>query len=51
MTEEPEAPALTPKGKGAAVHRHAIEEVFIPIKRRWQVFRLEGDTERHRRSR
>jgi quercetin dioxygenase-like cupin family protein len=35
-----------PKGKGAALHRHATEEVFIPIKGRWQVFWLEGDAER-----
>jgi quercetin dioxygenase-like cupin family protein len=35
-----------PKGCGAALHRHATEEVFIPIKGRWQVFWLEGDAER-----
>ncbi len=35
-----------PKGKGAALHRHATEEVFIPVKGRWQLFWLEGDTER-----
>ncbi|MGE0565964.1 MAG: hypothetical protein AB7O50_15780 [Pseudolabrys sp.] len=33
-------------GKGAALHRHATEEVFIPVKGPWQVFWLEGDTER-----
>jgi len=33
-------------GKGAALHRHATEEVFIPVKGRWQVFWLEGDDER-----
>jgi len=33
-------------GKGAALHRHATEEVFIPIKGPWQVFWLEGDVER-----
>ena len=33
-------------GKGAALHRHATEEVFIPVKGRWQVFWLEGDEER-----
>ena len=33
-------------GKGAALHRHATEEVFIPVKVRWQVFWLEGETER-----
>jgi quercetin dioxygenase-like cupin family protein len=32
-------------GKGAALHRHATEEVFIPVKGRWQVFWLEGDRE------
>jgi quercetin dioxygenase-like cupin family protein len=35
-----------PKGKGAALHRHATEEVFIPVKGRWQVFWLEGERER-----
>jgi quercetin dioxygenase-like cupin family protein len=35
-----------PKGKGAALHRHATEEVFIPVKGRWQVFWMDGDTER-----
>ena len=35
-----------PKGKGAALHRHATEEVFLPIHGRWQVFWLEGDDER-----
>src|SRR3954468_11850382 len=33
-------------GKGAALHRHATEEVFIPVKGPWQVFWLEGDDER-----
>jgi quercetin dioxygenase-like cupin family protein len=33
-------------GKGAALHRHATEEVFIPVKGRWQVFWLEGEAER-----
>jgi quercetin dioxygenase-like cupin family protein len=32
-------------GKGAALHRHATEEVFIPVKGPWQVFWLEGDEE------
>src|SRR5262245_52164214 len=32
-------------GKGAALHRHATEEAFIPVKGRWQVFWLEGDQE------
>jgi quercetin dioxygenase-like cupin family protein len=35
-----------PQGCGAALHRHATEEVFIPVKGRWQVFWLEGDAER-----
>ena len=35
-----------PKGKGAALHRHATEEVFIPVKGPWQVFWLDGDEER-----
>jgi quercetin dioxygenase-like cupin family protein len=35
-----------PKGKGAALHRHATEEVFLPIHGRWQLFWLEGDAER-----
>ncbi len=33
-------------GKGAALHRHATEEVFIPITGPWQVFWLEGNQER-----
>ncbi len=33
-------------GRGAALHRHATEEVFIPVKGRWQVFWLEDDEER-----
>jgi mannose-6-phosphate isomerase-like protein (cupin superfamily) len=33
-------------GKGAALHRHATEEVFIPVKGPWQVFWLEGEEER-----
>ena len=35
-----------PKGKGAALHRHPTEEVFLPIHGRWQVFWLEGEDER-----
>jgi mannose-6-phosphate isomerase-like protein (cupin superfamily) len=35
-----------PQGKGAALHRHATEEVFVPVKGRWQVFWLEGEAER-----
>ena len=34
-----------PQGCGAALHRHATEEVFIPVKGRWQVFWLDGDAE------
>jgi quercetin dioxygenase-like cupin family protein len=33
-------------GKGAALHRHATEEVFIPVKGPWEVFWLEGEEER-----
>jgi quercetin dioxygenase-like cupin family protein len=36
----------TKTGKGAALHRHATEEVFIPVKGPWQVFWLEGEEER-----
>jgi quercetin dioxygenase-like cupin family protein len=36
-----------PKGCGAALHRHATEEVFIPVHGRWQVFWLEGEQERN----
>jgi mannose-6-phosphate isomerase-like protein (cupin superfamily) len=32
--------------KGAALHWHATEEVFIPVKGRWQVFWLDGEEER-----
>ena len=35
-----------PRGKGAALHRHATEEVFIPVKGPWQVFWLDGEQER-----
>lgn len=35
-----------PKGCGAALHRHATEEVFIPVQGTWQVFWLEGEQER-----
>jgi mannose-6-phosphate isomerase-like protein (cupin superfamily) len=35
-----------PKGKGAALHRHATEEVFVPVLGRWQVFWMEGEQER-----
>ena len=33
-------------GKGAALHAHATEEVFIPIRGQWEVYWLEGDEER-----
>jgi quercetin dioxygenase-like cupin family protein len=36
----------TPMGHGAALHRHPTEEVFIAAKGPWEVFWLEGDTER-----
>jgi quercetin dioxygenase-like cupin family protein len=36
----------TPKGHGAALHRHPTEEVFIAVKGPWEVFWLEGDNER-----
>ncbi len=36
----------TPKGHGAALHRHPTEEVFIALKGPWEVFWLEGDAER-----
>ena len=36
----------TPKGHGAALHRHPTEEVFIAAKGPWEIFWLEGDAER-----
>jgi quercetin dioxygenase-like cupin family protein len=36
----------TPKGHGAALHRHPTEEVFIAAKGPWEVFWLEGEIER-----
>jgi quercetin dioxygenase-like cupin family protein len=39
----------TPKGHGAALHRHPTEEVFIAAKGPWEVFWLEGEEERHAR--
>jgi quercetin dioxygenase-like cupin family protein len=36
----------TPKGHGAALHRHPTEEVFIAAKEPWEIFWLEGETER-----
>lgn len=39
----------TPKGHGAALHRHPTEEVFIALKGPWEVFWLEGEAERRLR--
>jgi quercetin dioxygenase-like cupin family protein len=39
----------TPRGHGAALHRHPTEEVFIALKGPWEVFWLEGETERRLR--
>ena len=36
----------TPKGHGAALHRHPTEEVFIAAKGSWEVFWLEGAVDR-----
>ena len=36
----------TPKGHGAALHRHPTEEVFIALKGPWEVFWLEAEAER-----
>ena len=36
----------TPKGHGAALHRHPTEEVFIAAKGPWEVFWLAGAVER-----
>ena len=36
----------TPKGAGAALHRHPTEEVFIALKGPWEIFWLEGEAER-----
>src|SRR5581483_7240953 len=36
----------TPKGHGAALHRHPTEEVFIAARGPWEIFWLEGDAER-----
>jgi quercetin dioxygenase-like cupin family protein len=36
----------TPKGHGAALHRHPTEEVFIAVKGPWEIFWLEGESER-----
>ncbi|MBM3560954.1 MAG: cupin domain-containing protein [Alphaproteobacteria bacterium] len=34
------------KGGGAALHAHLTEEVFIPVRGKWEVFWLEGDDRR-----
>ena len=39
----------TPKGQGAALHRHPTEEVFIALKGPWEMFWHEGETERRLR--
>jgi quercetin dioxygenase-like cupin family protein len=36
----------TPRGHGAALHRHPTEEVFIAAKGAWEVYWLEGREER-----
>jgi quercetin dioxygenase-like cupin family protein len=36
----------TPQGRGAALHRHPTEEVFIAARGAWEVYWLEGETER-----
>jgi quercetin dioxygenase-like cupin family protein len=36
----------TPRGHGAALHRHPTEEVFIAARGTWDIYWLEGDTER-----
>ena len=33
-------------GKGAALHAHTTEEVFIPIRGQWEVYWLDGEEER-----
>jgi quercetin dioxygenase-like cupin family protein len=38
--------ARAPKGCGAALHRHPTEEVFVTLKGRWEIYWLEGDSER-----
>jgi quercetin dioxygenase-like cupin family protein len=38
--------ARAPKGCGAALHRHPTEEVFVTLKGRWEVFWLDGESER-----
>jgi quercetin dioxygenase-like cupin family protein len=38
--------ARAPKGCGAALHRHPTEEVFLILKGRWEIYWLEGESER-----
>jgi quercetin dioxygenase-like cupin family protein len=38
--------ARAPKGCGAALHRHPTEEVFVTLKGKWEIYWLEGDSER-----
>lgn len=33
------------KGCGAGLHAHQTEEVFIPVRGRWEIYWLEGETE------
>ena len=33
------------KGEGAALHAHATEEVFVPVRGRWEIFWRVGDSE------
>lgn len=35
-----------PLGCGAALHRHPTEEVFLTLKGRWEIYWLEGESER-----
>jgi quercetin dioxygenase-like cupin family protein len=38
--------ARAPKGCGAALLRHPTEEVFVTLKGQWEIYWLEGDSER-----
>jgi quercetin dioxygenase-like cupin family protein len=35
-----------PRGCGAALHRHPTEEVFLTLKGKWEIYWLEGESER-----
>ena len=35
------------KGEGAALHAHETEEVFVPVRGQWEIYWLEGETERN----